>query len=148
MNRKWIVLLVVAAAGLAFGAGRMTVPSRSMMMGPADLDRYLNADQLIKRLGLDPAQAAEIRSAGQDYAARVKTACDRHCQARCRLAAAIGQDETVARQVVEQMNAASAANDSATLDHILRVRKTLTPEQRARFDQWISNCLCDKCEMP
>jgi Spy/CpxP family protein refolding chaperone len=147
MNRKWIALLVFAAAGLAFGAGRLTAPSRAMM-GPADLDRFLNINPLIQRLGLDPKQAADVRSAGRDYAARVKTACDRHCQARCRLAAAIGRDETEARQIVEQMTAASAANDSATLDHILRVRRALTPEQRARFDQWMSDCLCNQCEMP
>ncbi len=147
MNRRWTFLLLIVIAGAAFAAGRLTARSPTLM-GPADLESYLDVGRLTRQLELTAEQSAEVGVAATDYVGRVKTACDSHCLARCQLAAALTRPEggdAEARQLVARMSEAAAANDTATLDHILRVRAILTPEQRARFDQSLSDCLCDRC---
>jgi Spy/CpxP family protein refolding chaperone len=147
MNRRWTFLLLIVMAAAAFAAGRLTARSPALM-GPADLESYLDVGRLTRQLNLTAEQSALVRAAGNDYASRVKAACGSHCLARCQLAAALTRPEggdAEARQLVGRMNEAAAANDTATLDHILRVRAILTPEQRARFDQGLSGCLCDRC---
>jgi Spy/CpxP family protein refolding chaperone len=147
VKTRWVFLLCVAVAGLAFGAGRL-LAGGEVVIGPSGLDRYLDGGRLSRLLNLTPAQAAEIRSLGGEHLRGVQAACDRHCRARCALAVLVLQDDAPPAELrarVDEMCRAQADADLATVDHILKIRKVLTPEQQERFDRLLGQCLCGAC---
>jgi Spy/CpxP family protein refolding chaperone len=144
MNRRWMITVCVLMAAAGFAGGRFSVRPA------ADFDpaRDLQPVHLTRLLGLSDAQAAQVNTLGSDYEARVKKACDAHCAARCRLAHAL-QDESATsaqlHQYLERMCASQQENDRATLEHLLKVREILTPEQRQKFATSLGACLCEAC---
>ena len=144
MKKSLILAALILAAALGFSAGRFSLQPRSGF----DPTRDLQADRLGALLGLSTAQAAELETIAATYGQQVTQACDEHCAARCQLARALRQDmlsREDARALVEKMCASQQKNEQATLDHILRVREILTPDQRAKFSELIGACLCEVC---
>ncbi len=141
-TRFWI-LAIIATAALTFAAGRLSVAPE----GPSDLLRDLSVTKL-DWLGLTPAQAAEIEDLQPLYADNLRAMTDRQTQARCQLVHALTADEwdgDSAREAVDAMCEAHAANEQATLNYLERVRSILTPEQRAHLMSRVGNCLCEEC---
>jgi Spy/CpxP family protein refolding chaperone len=142
---KWMIPLLLAAIALGFAGGRWHARPTT----PFDPSRDLSAIHLADVLRLTSAQAAEIGSWEDSFAADVQAACDRHCAARCNLARELkaGQwDLDRARRAVERMCAAQQANEMATFEHIARVQGVLTLEQQQRFLDLLGQCLCATCD--
>lgn len=144
MNRRWIITLCILATAAGFAAGRFSLNP------PAGFDpaRDLQPARLTRLLGLSEAQAAQVDALGADLESRVQEACDAHCAARCRLAQALRKGQTTPeelQQLVHRMCASQQENDLATLEHILKVREILTPEQREKFAASLGACLCESC---
>lgn len=139
MITAWVLM---AAAG--FAGGRFSVRATAGF----DPARDLQPVRLTRLLGLSEAQATQVAELGADYTARVQETCDAHCAARCRLAQAL-QDEAATpaqlQQYLERMCASQQENDRATLEHLLKVREVLTPEQRQKFAASLGECLCATC---
>ncbi len=145
MKKSMLLATLILTAALGFTAGRFSLQAPSGF----DPARDLNPDRLTAALGLSAAQAADVEAISARYGKSVDAACDAHCAARCQLALALRQDQFTredAEALVEKMCASQKANEMATLDHILRVREVLTPEQRATFGNLVGQCLCDVCE--
>ena len=144
MKKPLLVATLVLTAALGFSAGRFSLQNKPAF-NPA---RDLQAEHLGRLLGLTSAQATELETIASTYDQQVAQACDAHCAARCQLARALRQDAVSredARGLVEKMCASQQENELATMDHILRVREILTPEQRAKFSDLIGQCLCEVC---
>ncbi len=144
MNRRWIITLCILATVAGFAAGRFSLPP------PAGFDpaRDLQPARLTRLLGLSEAQAAQVGALGAELEVRVKEGCDAHCAARCRLAHALQKEQTTPeelQQLVHRMCTSQQENDLATLEHILKVREILTPEQRRNFAASLGACLCASC---
>lgn len=144
MNKRWMIPLLVLSAAAAFSLGRFSRPASSGF----DPARDLSPAHLVAQLGLSSAQAAELDQLHATYVQQVKAACDAHCAARCQLSMALGRDdvtEAQARHLVEKMCGSQNENEMATLNHILKMRQVLTPEQRAKFADTLGACLCATC---
>lgn len=144
MTRRWTLTLLALTAAAAFSAGRFSLQERAAF----DPARDLNPAHLTSLLGLSEAQAAELNRLNATYAERLQEACDAHCAARCQLAHALRDDSLTqeqARSLIEKMCVSQKNNELATLDHILNLRATLTPEQRRTFAATLGSCLCSTC---
>lgn len=144
MKKPLLMAALVLTAALGFSVGRFSLQTKPTF----DPARDLQVEPLGRLLGLSSAQAAELAGLDTTYGQQVTQACDAHCAARCQLARALRQDTVSrdeARSLVEKMCASHQQNELATMDHILRVREILTPEQRAKFSDLIGQCLCEVC---
>lgn len=145
MTRRWTLTLLILTAAAGFSAGRFSLQPRSAF----DPARDLNPAHLVSLLGLSEAQATEVEHLNATYTERVREACDAHCAARCQLARALGDDSLTPEQArvwIEDMCHSQKANELATLEHILKMRDVLTPEQRKTFAHTLGSCLCATCE--
>jgi len=146
MKRRWLIPMLVAIVigALAYGLTRWAVCSRCR---PSP-DRLENVSFLSRELGLTATQAQEIRQLQVSLGAKLTDCCERHCVARARLGKALGSETngtTQARMIVEEMCRAYEVSELATLDHIQRVRELLNPEQKRRFNELITECVCGSC---
>jgi len=147
MKRTVLVLLFVTlfAAGAAFGVARWL---RCQTCAAAAEAR--DAGWLTRELKLSGEQAATVTALEADYRAALSAACARHCGARARLSdtlSAASVDQAAATGCVEEMCAAEAVSERVTLDHIMKVRAVLTPEQQARYAELIRGQLSGACPM-
>jgi hypothetical protein len=149
MNRKWLVpVIAVLVAGLtSYGVTRWTLGTRS----ESPLDRMGDITFLTHELNLADAQAEQLTRLQAGLGAKLADCCRHHCAARARLGQALA-DETngpaQARAMVSEMSRAYEESETATLEHIERVRAMLSPKQRERFDALIGECVCGACTMP
>jgi hypothetical protein len=125
---------------------RNTVSSRACL----PIDRLQDASFLARELCLSDAQASEIKSFHASLGKKLDDCCMRHCAARARLGQALVADTNGSAQadiVLEEMCRAYEQSERATLNHIRAVRAVLNAEQKRRFDQLISDCMCkpSKC---
>lgn len=144
MKRRWFipVLVAVIIGALAYGLTRWAACSRCQ---PA-LDRMEDVSFLSRELGLTKTQAQEIRRRQVLLGAKLIDCCERHCAARARLGKALSNETNGAAQaLVAEMCRAYEASELATLKHIQRVRELLNPEQKRRFDELITECVCASC---
>ena len=153
MKRRWLipVLVAVIIGALACGLTRWAActwcrpaPDRQVP------DRLEDVSFLKRKLGLNDAQAREIAKLHVSLNAKLADCCQRHCAVRARLGLALRNETngTVqARMIVAEMCRAYEASELATLDHIQRVRELLNPEQKKRFDELITKCVCESCPM-
>ena len=145
MNRAWIILLLAAVAAVGFTAGRMA-PARTVAASPDQL--MGDVGRLVRDLGLNPEQERDVRRLNDAFTGTFQAACDRHCLLRCELARVIGSGEfrpEEARRLTEALGRTQAEADLATLDHILRLREILIPDQRVAFAKMFGSCLCNTC---
>ena len=146
MRRRWLipVLLAVAIGAMAYGLTRWTACSRCR---PAS-DRLEDVSFLKRELRLNDVQAREIAKLHVSLNAKLTDCCQRHCAVRARLGQALCNETngTVqARMMVEEMCRAYAESELTTLDHIQRVRELLNLEQKRRFDDLFTECVCESC---
>lgn len=149
MNRRWILPLVAA---VAIGIIAYAVTRHAVCGRPAPtLDRLQDVAFLTRELGLNDAQADEIKSLHASLGVKLNDCCMRHCAARARLAQALAAETNGTAQaetILAEMCRAYEESERATLEHMRRVRALLTPEQRKHFDEMITACLCGACSMP
>ncbi len=148
MKKNWLITMLVAViiGALAYGLTRWAVCTRCRPVP----DRLEDISFLRRELRLNDVQAREIAKLHVSLNAKLADCCQRHCAVRARLGQALGNETngTVqARMIVEEMGRAYAASELATLDHIQRVRALLNPEQKRRFDELITECVCGSCAM-
>ena len=144
MNNKWTLSLMLVVTALAFAAGRWTARTPA----PFDPIHDLDTGRLARWLGLSEAQAAEIDALETPFVQKVNAACDAQCTARCELAVGMAQDRfdaERARRLVEKMCDAHKANELATVEHLSRIHRVLTPEQRKVLLDAVGRCLCTTC---
>lgn len=148
MKRRWLipVLIAIVIGAMAYGLTRWAVCTRCQ---PSP-DRLKDISLLSRELRLNEAQAREIAKLHGSLNAKLADCCQRHCAVRARLGQALCNETngTVqARIIVEEMCRAYAESELATLNHIQRVRELLNPEQKRRFDELITECVCGSCAM-
>jgi hypothetical protein len=97
-------------------------------------------------LKLTDAQTAEVAKLEADFQKRLADSCTAHCAARADLAESLN-DPTKATEACQQMCAAQNDSEKVVLDHILRVRALLTPEQQKRHAALIKQQLTGPCTM-
>lgn len=146
MKIRWLIpaLAAVAIGALSYGLARWAVCSRCQ---PAP-DRLEDVSFLKQELGLSAAQTRDIRQLQRALGAKLTDCCERHCAARARLAKALGNETngaTRAQALVAEMCRVHEESELATLAHIQRLHAILNQEQKRRFDELISECLCQSC---
>jgi hypothetical protein len=147
MSHKWIISLVAAvlAGAVAYGVTRSTACGRSAQ----SVDRLQDISFLTRELDLSDAQVKAIKNLHTTLGAKLTDSCTRHCAARMRLGRAVA-DETNgmihAEAALTAMCLAYEQSERDTLTHILAVRALLNNEQKRRFEEMISECLCRPCK--
>lgn len=136
-----LIVLIVFVSSLSYGVASWCI-HRSVSRGMADLN---DTPWLRHELNLTDAQSAAIDKLNQEFRAKVDHCCDVHCDARFALGAELAKpllDLSRANACVDRMAAAQADSERATLDHILRVRALLTPDQQQRYAALVSQQIC------
>ncbi|MDR7114657.1 periplasmic heavy metal sensor [Caulobacter sp. BE254] len=132
-----VLALLAGAAGGWLGSGRF-LASRS----PPSLHEMVHHD-----LKLTAAQDRQIDALEQDFAVRRRAREAELRAANAQLAAAIQARHAYGPEVeaaVERFHAAMGALQLETVQHVLAMRKVLTPEQAARFDRRVSEALTNE----
>jgi Spy/CpxP family protein refolding chaperone len=146
MKKTFLALAVLAllVTAVSFGVARWSV--HCAMATPVV---KLNDTAWLKHeLNLTDAQTAEVGKLEQDFNTRIGNCCDKHCDARLALSKELEKsavDLTKVNACVDQMTAAQAESEHATLDHILSIRALLTPEQQQRYAKLVSQQVCNAC---
>jgi len=139
MKNTILALLVVTAlvAATAFGVARW------LRARPLELHDTV---WLQHELNLTDAQAAEVAKLEVDFQKKLADCCTAHCAVRADLGESLA-DPTKAADCSRRMCAAQADSEKAALDHILRVRALLTPEQQQRYTALVQKQLNGPCTM-
>lgn len=146
MKREKMIILaqgVITIAALAFAVGVARVPRHGDTLS---LDQLHNTSQMVSLLNLDPQQAQQLEILNTRLRSQLQETCHRNCAARQNIINAEETDSQAKEKILRQMCEAYEDGERATLQHIQRVRTLLDQEQRAKFDQLLSRCLCGGCE--
>ncbi|MGD0057880.1 MAG: Spy/CpxP family protein refolding chaperone [Verrucomicrobiia bacterium] len=136
-----LAVLTLFVSSLSYGVASWCI-HRSVSRGMADLN---DTPWLRRELNLTDAQSAAIDKLNQEFRAKVDHCCDTHCDARFALGRELAKpqfDLTRANACVDRMAAAQVESERATLDHILRVRAVLTPDQQQQYAALVSQQIC------
>jgi len=136
-----LAVLILFVSTLSYGVASWCI-HRAVSRGMADLN---DTPWLKRELNLTDTQSATIDKLNQEFCAKVDHCCDLHCDARFALGQEIAKpqfDLSRANACVDRMAAAQADSERATLDHILRVRAVLTPDQQQRYAALVSQQIC------
>jgi Spy/CpxP family protein refolding chaperone len=130
ISRGAIITVALALlAGLAggwLGSGRLWPPHHSQSLH----------EMVHHELKLSPAQDRELDALEQDFAVRRRAREAELRAANAQLAAAIQARHEYGPEVE-----AAVALQLETVQHVLAMRKVLTPEQAAKFDRRVSEAL-------
>ena len=146
---KRLLFLTAVAALLATVASFSLAHWLARRATPASVNIHEVA-WLKSKLNLTDAQVAQLDALQREFATRTEDCCKKHCAARFRLSdelAKAAPNLTTAQACVEWMSAAQAESERATLDHILRVRSVLTPEQQAHYAALLHDQMCNACPL-
>jgi hypothetical protein len=133
-----LALIVVLSTGFSFALARWTMAHRPTSANLRD------AGWLKRELNLTGEQAADVELLEKKFRAQLDKACAEHCDARMALGDAIMKsDAAKCQEAVEKMNAAQAASEHATLEHILKVRSLLSEQQAQRYSTLIRDQVCN-----
>ena len=143
MKKTLIALAVLSllVTAVSFGVARWSVHC-AMTAPPVNRN---DTAWLKHELNLTDAQTAEVGKLEKDFTAKIDNCCVKHCDARFALGAELAKspvDLAGANACVDRMAAAQADSERATLDHILRVRALLTPDQQQHYAKLVSQQLC------
>lgn len=146
MKREHMIILVqgaITVAALAFAAGVYRAPRHSDSFS---LEHLQDASRMTQILNLDPAQAQQLELLNAGLSKQLEGSCQRNCTARRQLTTALKEDnEAEYETILKKMCAAYEEGERSTLKHLESVRAILDAEQRAKFDQLVSRCLCGGC---
>lgn len=134
-----IVTIFLAAAA---GAGGMWIGARLLTPDSAG-GQSLHA-MVHEQLELTSEQDRLLHDVETSFAERRKTLDADMRAANAELAEAIRTSETAGPEVaaaVQHFHTAMGALQTETIEHVFAMRKVLTPEQRARFDDRIAQAL-------
>ncbi len=146
---KRLLLLTAVAALLAAGASFSIARWLARRAGPASVNIHEVA-WLKSAVNLTDAQVAQVDALQREFAARLDGCCRKHCAARFELSEELAKpapDLVTAQACVERMSAAQTESERVTLDHILRVRSVLTPDQQKRYAASINDQMCNACPL-
>jgi Spy/CpxP family protein refolding chaperone len=136
-------VLTVVLALLAGVAGGWLGSGRLLSQRPApSLHEMVHHE-----LKLTPDQDRQIEELEQDFAVRRRAREAELRAANAQLAAAIQARHQYGPEVeaaVERFHAAMGALQLETVQHVLAMRKVLTPEQAAKFDRRVSEALTNE----
>lgn len=136
-----IAIVSVVAAGISFSVSRWVAGRRQ----PLPVMRVEDAAWLKRELKLTEVQAGEVEKFAREFQTKIDAFCVAHCAARFALGDELAKrtvDVEKARACVERMNAVQADAETATLDHILKIRALLTEEQAQRYSSIIHQQVC------
>lgn len=139
-------LVTILLAGLA-GAGGMWLGGR-LLGGEAGNAHSLHA-MVHEELKLSPDQERQIEALETTFATRKKALEGEMRAANAELAVAIKANESAGADVtaaVHHFHDAMGALQTETIEHVFAMRKVLTPQQRARFDDKIAQALTSSPE--
>jgi Spy/CpxP family protein refolding chaperone len=150
MKKIFLAVVVVAllATGLSFTTARW-LARHCQSHAPAGANMH-DAAWLKTELGLTETQAREIATLEKQFSVKLESYCEAHCSARFALSEELAKpfvEISNANECVERMCAVQTDSEKATLEHILRVRALLTPEQQKRYAALINQQLCTACPM-
>ncbi|KQV58548.1 MULTISPECIES: Spy/CpxP family protein refolding chaperone [unclassified Caulobacter] len=131
-----VLALLAGVAGGWLGSGRLAQrPAPSLH------------EMVHHELKLTSAQDRQIEGLEQDFAVRRRAREAELRAANAQLAAAIQARHEYGPEVaaaVERFHAAMGALQLETVQHVLAMRKVLTPEQAAKFDRRVSEALTNE----
>jgi Spy/CpxP family protein refolding chaperone len=134
--------VITIVLGLVAGVAGMWI-GRQAFAGPDKFDGSLHG-MVHKGLSLTPEQNQSLDALETAFAAR-RTILENEMRiANAELAAAIRSSETAGPEVeaaVHHFHDAMGALQTETIDHVFAMRRVLTPEQRAKFDDRIAQAL-------
>lgn len=134
----------VAIAMISYGIGLHTAHRAH----PPSLAKLQDALWLKQQLGLNASQETALREIEKEYNAQLVALCEVHCAARNELATQLLRADwnaTVEEELLTEMGRAQLQTDAVTLEHIRRVSRVLTPAQRARYQQYVSERMHAAC---
>ncbi len=143
MKTLWILPVIIIAVAASFAAGRHCGGTVA-----ADLSPLGDTSAIEKTLSLTPQQTEQVRALAKEFQQRAQSACDKHCDARCEIARKLFKEDAspaAVQKYVDEMCAAYAEQERATMDHLVKLRALLTPEQAAQLNKQFAMCICDKC---
>lgn len=133
------LVLCMAAAGIGAWAGvRFLEPRRH----EPTLHEFVHEE-----LDLTDAQETRLEALERDFAVRRKTREAQLRAANAELAAAIQARHEYSPEVtaaVERFHRAMGELQKETITHVLEMRKVLTPDQAARYDERIAEALTEE----
>jgi Spy/CpxP family protein refolding chaperone len=136
-----LAILTIGVTGLSYGVASWCVRrSASRSIGDVNDTAWLK-----RELQLTDAQSAQVDGLDKEFRVKLNQCCDAHCAARLTLSQELAKpqvDLAKASACVDRMAAAQSESERDTLDHILRVRVVLTPEQRQRYARLVSQQVC------
>ena len=136
-----ILLAILAGAGGAFVGSRF--------LGHTDTNTHSLHAMVHRELNLSADQERQIGALEGTFAVRKKALEDEMRKANAELAAAIRANELAGPEVgaaVHHFHEAMGALQTETIEHVFAMRKVLTPDQRARFDDKIAQALTSNTE--
>jgi Spy/CpxP family protein refolding chaperone len=140
-----LAILTLLVTALSYGVANWCVRRSTAAEPVVDLN---DTAWLKHELKLTDAQSVEIGKLEQEFSAKVEHCCETHCGARLTLSEELAKpqvDLAKANACVDRMVAAQSDSERATLDHILRVRAVLSPEQQQRYAALVSKQVCTAC---
>ena len=142
-----LAILGLLVTALSYGVANWCVRRATASEPAVDLH---DAAWLKRELKLTDAQSVEIEKLEKEFSAKVEHCCETHCGARFTLSEELAKpqvDLAKAAACVDRMVAAESESERATLDHILRVRAVLSPEQQQRYAALVSKQVCTACPL-
>ncbi len=139
--------LITIALALLAGAGGMLLGARFLGSSPAGA-HSLHA-MVHEELKLSADQERQIEALESAFAERRKSLDAEMRKANAELATAIRASDVAGPEVaaaVHHFHEAMGALQTETIEHVFAMRKILTPEQRARFDDKIAQALTSNAE--
>lgn len=137
MKKNWIAALMIVGLGAAVSAVVWL-----WQAAPC------TGDWLARELQLTPDQRTQLAALGTEFSGK----CDSRCADLCAARAALGQElqhsDRVTPKVEEllsKMQAAQAASERETVEHLFRIKSILTPEQQRRYIELVAGKLCGRC---
>ena len=142
-----LATLALLVTALSFGVANWCVRRSAASETVVDLNDTV---WLKHELKLTDAQGTEVEQLNKDFSAKIEHCCETHCGARFALSEELAKpqvDLAKANGYVDRMAAAQAESEHATLDHILRVRAVLSPEQQRQYAALVSKQVCTACPL-
>jgi Spy/CpxP family protein refolding chaperone len=141
-----LVILTLFVTGVSYGVANWCV--RQPASGPiVDLN---DATWLKRELKLTDTQSTQIEKLGDEFRAEVERCCETHCGARFALSEELAKPQVDLAKVnadVDRMSTAESESEKATLNHILRVRALLMPDQQQQYAKLVSQQVCTACPL-